>query len=220
LVSVKGRVSITIDALPLIAEVWRLGMIGNAAFHWFAYCVGLHQADTQTSKAERDMLVNYARTSVSLLEIGVYEGVTTRAIAESMPKAAELFAVDPFYPGRLGICWPRQIAHAEVAKAKNKTVHFIELLSEQAANKIRHDFDFIFIDADHSLEGITTDWTLWSHRCRIGGIMAFHDTRTTPEATHLTNFGSFRFYNNVIRFDPNFKEIDYVDTLSVIRRMK
>jgi len=194
-------------------------MTGGAAFHWLLYSLSMQAANTQTSDAEREMIANYAKTSQSLLEIGVFEGVTTRVIAESMPATAELFAVDPFFRGRFGINWTRQIARAEVAKAR-KSVHFVELLSEQAAQAIGAGFDFMFIDADHSLEGIKIDWNVWSARCHIGGIMAFHDTRVACHATHVAEFGSFHFYNEVIRSHPDFEEIDFVDTISVIRRVR
>ena len=192
-------------------------MLGNTAFHWALYFLCLSSADTQTTEPERRLLAHYARTSSSLLEIGVYEGFTTRVIAQAMPQTAELFAVDPFFKGRLGISWARQIARAEASKVK-KTVHFIELLSKDAAKLIKADFDFMFIDADHSLEGITIDWETWNSRCRVGGIMAFHDTRIAPHAPHVAEFGSFQFYNNVIRVHPNFEVIDNIDTLSVVRR--
>jgi predicted O-methyltransferase YrrM len=36
--------------------------------------------------------------------------------------------------------------------------------------------DFLFIDGDHSYDGVRADWLLWSPVVRPGGIVAFHDT--------------------------------------------
>jgi predicted O-methyltransferase YrrM len=195
-------------------------MAGGAAFHWLAYSLGIQHANTQTSDAERRMIASYAQTASLLLEVGVFEGVTTRVIAEAMPASAQLYAVDPFFRGRFGVNWTRQIARAEVAKARIKSVHFVELLSEQAARVIDENFDFIFIDADHSLKGIKTDWSVWSPRCHVGGVMAFHDTRIASHAAHVAEFGSFQFYNEVISTHPDFEEVNCVDTVSIIQRVK
>ena len=35
--------------------------------------------------------------------------------------------------------------------------------------------DFLFIDGDHSLEGVTKDWEMYKDLVRPGGIVAFHD---------------------------------------------
>lgn len=194
-------------------------MLGSAALHCGKYFLGLEEAETQTTDAERRLLAKYAARSKRGLEIGVFEGVTTRILAESMPDAAELFAVDPFFRGRLGVCWSRLIARAEVSKAQ-KIVHFVESLSKHAANRIDSDFDFIFVDGDHSLEGISTDWQVWSSRCVINGIIALHDTRDAPHAPQVREFGSFAFYWQVIRNDSRYEEIDSADTLSVVKRVR
>ena len=37
------------------------------------------------------------------------------------------------------------------------------------------EVDFLFIDGDHSLEGVTQDWEMYSPLVRPGGLVAFHD---------------------------------------------
>jgi predicted O-methyltransferase YrrM len=195
-------------------------MSGANAMHWMRYLCGLDEAITQTTEAERQLIAIYAKTSLSLIEIGVFEGVTTRTVADAMPENAVLYAVDPFFKGRLGISWGKLIAHSEVSKCRSKKVVFVEALSEDAAEKIDRDrdFDLIFVDGDHSLTGVATDWKLWGPRCRVGGIMAFHDTRASLHAPQVREMASYKYYNEEISRHPDFKEIDSVDSLSIIRR--
>jgi predicted O-methyltransferase YrrM len=45
-----------------------------------------------------------------------------------------------------------------------------------------HSADFIFIDADHTEQGVRTDYRLYSQLVRAGGMIAFHDIAITrPE---------------------------------------
>jgi predicted O-methyltransferase YrrM len=44
--------------------------------------------------------------------------------------------------------------------------------------------DFLFIDADHSYEAVSTDWKDWSPYVRKGGIIAFHDYYRDIEGGH------------------------------------
>lgn len=37
-------------------------------------------------------------------------------------------------------------------------------------------FDFVFIDGDHTYDGVRADWLAWSPLVRPGGVVAFHDT--------------------------------------------
>ena len=191
--------------------------MASTVLHLFKYLAGLEPAATQTSVAERALLARYAAKSSRLLEIGVFEGRTTAEIARAMPSSAKIYGVDPFFTGRLGICWTRIIARREVRKHAAQ-VQFVEMLSGDAARAIDGDFDFIFFDGDHSLEGITTDWASWASRCRPGGIMAFHDVLVSDRSPHVAGFGSHHFFNDVILKSPDFEMIDSVDSLAVIRR--
>lgn len=51
--------------------------------------------------------------------------------------------------------------------------------------------DFVFIDADHSYEGAARDITAWSHKVKIGGLLAGHDY----ENTAFPKFGVTRAVN-------------------------
>src|SRR5262245_42499050 len=145
-------------------------MIGRSFTHFVRYFLGLDAAHTQTTVKERDLLVRLVQNKTCLVELGVYEGFTTGVIARAMRSDALLFAVDPFLSGRLGICWGKWIAHREAYKsAGSKKVVFLQQYSHEAAANFVHQPDFVFIDGDHSLEGIRRDWSGWSSKLSAQG---------------------------------------------------
>jgi predicted O-methyltransferase YrrM len=155
---------------------------GSAALHFGRYLVGLDRADSQTTQAEREWL---AEGKLRAVEIGVYEGVGTRTIASRMNPRGVLYAIDPFLGGRLGICWNEWIARWEMRRVVPVRIEVILAFSHEAVCRIQRDFDLLFVDGDHSDEGIRRDWSDWSPRIRPGGIVALHDTRASPTTQEL-----------------------------------
>lgn len=49
----------------------------------------------------------------------------------------------------------------------------VDLVAGELAGE---QFDFAFIDGDHSYQGVRADWDAWTTLVRSGGIVAFHDT--------------------------------------------
>lgn len=78
--------------------------------------------------------------------------------------------------------------------------------------------DFVFVDGDHRYEGVRTDWEGWRDLVAVGGIVALHDSRSTPSRP-LEGAGSLVFTEQVVRRDPCFAVIDEVDSLTVLRRV-
>jgi predicted O-methyltransferase YrrM len=77
--------------------------------------------------------------------------------------------------------------------------------------------DFVFIDGDHSEHGLLADWSAWSPLVEPGGIVALHDSRSTPER-RIDDAGSVKVTNDVILRDPRFTVVDTVDSLTVVQR--
>lgn len=184
-------------------------MIGSEVIHYARYVIGLDRPHTQTTDAERNCLSRHAAGKQRAIEIGVFEGLSTGIIRRAMEAAGVLYAVDPFPAGRLGLSWQYLIARSEL----RNTVKFVRLTSREAAQTISDTFDFAFVDGDHSLEGIKTDWEAWAPRIALGGIICLHDTRTRPF------LGSQQFFESDIRHDRRFEIVEQVDSLSVLRRV-
>jgi len=184
--------------------------------HYIAWKVGLAQATTQTTSAERDCLARYATGRRRLVEIGVWHGVTTKRLRAAMHPRGVLSAVDPFPVGRLGFSVQQHIAHREVNSIGNGEVAWVRATGAAAAHN-HQTVDFVFIDGDHSEHGLLADWHAWSPLVEPGGIVALHDSRSTPERP-IDEAGSVKVTNEVILRDTRFLVVDTVDSLTVLQR--
>jgi predicted O-methyltransferase YrrM len=193
---------------------------GKAIIHAARYLLGLERAASQTSSAEQETIARFARGRRRALEIGVFEGATTALIAEQLAPDGNLFGVDPFFTGRLGICWSKIIAQREIARAEvGPKVTLISALSHNAAGQIAEDFfDFVFMDGDHSLQAIAQDWADWSGRVEIGGVMLLHDTQVPRHNPRVRELGSYQYFQQTIAHDPRYELLETIDSLSVLRR--
>lgn len=193
----------------------------QALLHTLRYFIGIDQANSQTTSAERKCLAKHASNRRQAVEIGVYEGVTTGTIASVLSADAVLYAVDPFLPGRAGICWSKSIAKRESRRFHPACrIEFVEQFSHHAAQCIAGTFDFIFIDGDHTWDGIAQDWLDWAHRVDAGGIVALHDTIVPAHNANVATLGSHQYFIEHIQHDQRFEIVDQIDSLSVMRRIE
>lgn len=191
--------------------------MGKTFKHLILYLLGLEPAQSQTTPAEREALARHAAGRRCLAEIGVFEGYTSGVLGRAMAEDGTLYCIDPFFPGRMGICWSKIIACREIAKVRRRIV-LVEKLSHAALAEVPGELDFLFADGDHSLEGITRDWTDWSGRIARGGLVALHDTYVSPHNPSITSLGSHRFFESHIRYDPRFDIVAQVDSLAILKR--
>jgi predicted O-methyltransferase YrrM len=186
-------------------------------FTFLLQLIHIKPAMSQTTESERACLSRYAAGKKKLVEVGVFQGVTTRMLRQSMDPSAILFGIDPFFKNRLGVCFYRLIAVREVESIANGEVKWLKMTSAQALQtnqlKDRSDIDFVFIDGDHSWEGIAGDWDGFSVLICSGGIIALHDSRNRGGC------GSERFTNEVILKDPRFHVVETEHSLTVLERL-
>lgn len=68
------------------------------------------------------------------------------------------------------------------------TVHILERINSQDPASVGiiqsylqgRPVDFLYIDADHSYEGVKADYEIWTPLVRPGGLVGFHDTNHPP----------------------------------------
>jgi predicted O-methyltransferase YrrM len=192
----------------------------NVLTHFLCWKLGLAQAETQTSPAERECLARHACGKRRLAEIGVWHGVNTLRLRAEMASEGVFFAIDPFPVGRLGFSLQRIIAYREVSRCDNGQVVWVRKTAVDAA-KIPEisdqSMDFVFVDGDHSYDGLRRDWSAWSGLVAARGIVALHDSQSTS-ARNIDDAGSVLFTHNVILRDSRFELVETVDTLTVLRR--
>ena len=193
-------------------------MRGNLFLHWLLYHARLQRGQTQTSEAERQALCRHAAGRRAIVEIGVYEGVSSLVLRETMSSDGTLWCVDPFPPGRLGFSFGLSISRREVAKSKNGQVRFVTKLSHDAAQGWSGPIDMVFIDADHSYDAVKQDWDDWSPRVVPGGVIALHDSYPVDGRVEA-GMGPVRLARELAQADCGFRPIDRAESLTVFEAL-
>jgi predicted O-methyltransferase YrrM len=194
---------------------------GRPYVHLLLWQLGLAKSETQTTEAERDCLARHGSDKRMLAEIGVYHGVTTCRLRKAMDATGVLIAIDPYPKQRLGFSAQRVVARREVSSVKRGTVKWLRKTGAEAARELiangSQRFDFVFIDGDHSWEGLQADWEGWSKLIAPGGVVGLHDSRSST-SRQIDDTGSVLFTREVIAHDPEFEVVETVDSLTVLRR--
>lgn len=60
-------------------------------------------------------------------------------------------------------------------KSVNAEYRLLNMLSEQAGKIYQKTIDLLFIDGDHSYDGVKSDIELWLPKVKVGGFVLFHD---------------------------------------------
>ena len=76
--------------------------------------------------------------------------------------------------------------------------------------------DYVFIDAEHSWDGICADWAFWTNRVAPGSIIALHDVLPIQGQPQ---FGSHEFFLRHISKDRQFQVLDTGNSLAVLQRL-
>ncbi len=173
--------------MPLPARLRRLTPVAlrdDPRLRAVAVGAGLIPPRTMHSEAESRLLGELARDARLVVEIGVYEGSSAVALARAMGPAQELHLVDPFghHPTALPSGWgaTERASRRVVARAARdggpRVVWHVALSQDVAPTWAAH-VDLLFIDGDHSAEGVRRDWDDWHGFVAPGGHVLFHDAR-------------------------------------------
>ncbi len=162
------------------------------AIEFLRYCLRLRRAYTSLTAAESALLRSLAAGKLEIVEVGVFEGVTSAMLAEAVGPQGSLYLVDPYELGTrperwLGFSFTSFVAHRSVRRFRSR-IRFVRATSLAAATStlLPPRADLIFIDADHTYEAVRDDFLAWAPRLAPGGIVAFHDSRCSPARPDLT----------------------------------
>jgi len=133
-------------------------------------------------------------------EIGVWEGHNLGFMLHHLPNINMIYAIDPWHGyldwiGHISqdiLSEKKQIAFTRIANFPNR-VQVMEMNSAEALPSIPQ-LDFVFIDGDHSHEGVLNDLRMYHDKVRSGGIVAGHDWNLD---TVQSAVNQFRAENNI-----------------------
>lgn len=118
-------------------------------------------------------------------EIGVSGGHTYSHVLNTCKKLKEWHGVDIWKPSEgyevrpNGVEWNHEGNYNKVVQISKKHENraFIHrMTSEEASKEIEDEsIDIVFIDADHSYEGVKNDIIYWAPKVKSGGIISGHD---------------------------------------------
>jgi predicted O-methyltransferase YrrM len=133
----------------------------------------------------------------AVLEIGLDEGGTLFLWTRAAAPDARLLAIDTRPPGPLGMHSPFPLVRRGFAHSRQRVDLVMPADSHDPITRARAEellegrpLDFLFIDGDHSREGVWADFELYSPLVRTGGIVAFHDVseNTYPAVQGVRDF--------------------------------
>lgn len=189
--------------------------------HIFAY-LGLRPFFAQHTKLEHQILKKYAKGRKTIVEIGVAEGASAYIMRENMAEDGVIYLVDP-YPLRRWrwLNLPQKVAQKLLSKSKRGKVEWIEDYSYNVAKKWNKFIDLLFIDGDHSYEGVMRDWQDWSRFVRKKGVVIFHDARVFEGGWTTLNDGPVKAVNYLFRTNScsNWRIIEEVHSMVVVQRI-
>jgi MMP 1-O-methyltransferase len=148
---------------------------------------GLIPPRTMHSQDDAAVLRAVAEGRRRVVEIGVYEGSSAVVLCEVLEPDAELHLIDPF--GHHGWALPagwgategasRRVVERARRRWDGPRIAWHVDYSHAVAQRWDRPVDLVFIDGDHSEDGVRTDWEDWHGFVEPGGAVVFHDARAT-----------------------------------------
>jgi predicted O-methyltransferase YrrM len=154
----------------------------NHTVKFLKFLVGLRPPESSVTNAERDLLSSLARGKRCIIEVGVFEGVTSQLLCRKMSGDGTLYLVDPFFPEvrlerLLNVSFTRFVATKGLEPWRER-VRFVREPSATASQRLplRGKAELIFIDARHDYDSVLEDFRCWAPMLAPGAAMAFHDS--------------------------------------------
>jgi predicted O-methyltransferase YrrM len=122
-----------------------------------------------------DLAKGLKNNSVAL-EIGSYIGASSLMIAKGLKKTSRLICVDTWQNDAMseGNWDSYKVFHSNTTSVA-KRIETMRMTSAEAGVVFNDQLDFLFLDGDHSYEGVKMDFDIWFPKLKSGGIIAMHD---------------------------------------------
>ena len=142
------------------------------------------------------------------LEIGICKGENIVHFLEQTNRIDKIHCIDPYLPY---MDWVGPVTQEDMdlwyeITMKNFAPHMDKIVmykdtSENCVGKFENEqFDYIFIDGDHSYEGVIKDLYNYYDKVKTGGIFSGHDINLSDVQKALKEFRSVNNINAEIKF--------------------
>lgn len=174
---------------------------------------------SEMTRAELQCLARHARGHHLAVEIGTQMGKSASQIAHALDPVGRLYCIDPWQNGHAGEHPCLRIAKREfVRQGIGARIVLVIGKSGEVAHRLPSSVDFMFVDGDHSYEGLATDWNIVGERLALGGTVCLHDTSVATDEPWRA-LGSAAYFDDVVIRDPRFLHRERCDTLNVLMRV-
>jgi predicted O-methyltransferase YrrM len=145
------------------------------------------QIQSQVTEEEYDLLYDLASKVVAgcIVEIGSFHGRSTIALAQGSTNGGyniPIYAIEP-HEIFTGICGgkfgpkDRTKFFQNMLKAKcTEIVRLVNLSSEIVSKGWRQKVQLLWLDGDHTYEGVKRDFESWEPHLTKNAVIAFHDS--------------------------------------------
>lgn len=134
-----------------------------------------------------------------ICEVGVKQGFHFAYLIAHHPK--EAVAVD---------CWGGPADKLPKFKQSVEGKPFVKIVQKYSSEAVKDfpdgHFDYIFIDADHTYEGVSKDLVDWYPKVKIGGVFCGHDYVVARNCGVIQSVNEFVQRNHITTFfllEPN-----------------
>lgn len=184
------------------------------------YESGTNESITNSSQQIILSLFSIKKRNAVIAELGSWTGGGALLMAPHLVQDKSYHAIDTFNAHKMPDKYIKEVLkgrdhldcfNENIEPIKNKVVIHQGLTNDVAATWPRDQkIDLLFIDADHSYKGVSSDWKNWSPFVRKGGIIAFHDYYVHSEGGHP---GVRKFIDESI-VDIETKDLHFIEGLA------
>lgn len=140
----------------------------------------------------------------NICEIGTALGGTNFLLSQAIPSTELMVGIDLYVKNRSQLHYfsrPNQHIHLI-----NGTSHTKQTINQVQKILAGQQFDLLFIDGDHTYQGVKQDFLSYRHLVREGGIIVFHDVMPDYR-TRYGDYSTGRWAGDVPRFWANLKAL-------------
>ncbi len=194
-----------VQALASRRELQRPQTVDEAVDMVFGFCDG-YLNPVQERPEIRGLVEEVAALRPrTVVEIGTLAGATLYLWTRVADPEAAIISID-LPRGSFGGGYAlRRVPMYKSFARTGQTIHLLRADSHSPATldkarKLlgRRPIDFLFIDGDHSYDGVKQDWLTYSPLVRDGGLVAFHDI-----VTHRSGVGVPQFWQELRGAHPS-----------------